>query len=128
MAPSAQGSGRNTLRKVNDGGQQQPGAPSRESSLLQQPPAQGQPLGQPPVSPGLPTFDANVVPTASQGQPYRGEKGQQAQQTQQGGEMGRATPPPRMAASEMSDEEVASLMKEHDILRKHPRYEVTDQS
>ncbi|KAI1670896.1 PAT1 multi-domain protein [Pyrenophora tritici-repentis] len=110
MAPSAQGN--RTLRKVNDGSQSQPGAPSRESSLLQQPPAQGQPSGQPPVSPGHATFDANVVPTASQGQPYRGEK-----QSQQVSEMGQATPPPRGAASDMTDDEIEKMMKEHDVLR-----------
>jgi hypothetical protein len=112
MAPSAQSNARNTLRKVNDGSQPQPGAPSRESSLLSQPPAQGQPHGQPPASPGLATFDANVVPTASQGQPYRGEK-----QTQQVSEMGRATPPPRTSVTEMSEEDVEKLQKEHDVLR-----------
>jgi hypothetical protein len=100
------------MRKVNDGSQPQPGAPSRESSLLSQPPAQGQTLGQPPVSPGLATFDANVVPTASQGQPYRGEK-----QGQQVSEMGRATPPPRTSATEMSEEEVEKLQKDHEMLR-----------
>ena len=113
MAPSAQSNARNTLRKVVDGSQPQPGAPSRESSLLSQPPAQGQPLGQPPVSPGLATFDANVVPTASQGQPYRGEK-----QSQQGSEMGRATPPPGKSVTDMSEEDVEKLQKEHDVLRK----------
>jgi hypothetical protein len=113
---SQQNSGRNTLRKVNDGSQQ-PGAPSRESSLLQQPSGQGQPSGQPPVSPGIATFDANVVPTASQGQPYRGEKGQQVQQTQQSGEVGRATPPPRSSATDMSEEEIEKMMKEHEVLR-----------
>ncbi|KAL5406984.1 hypothetical protein PMIN03_007429 [Paraphaeosphaeria minitans] len=87
MAPATSGS-RNTLRKVNDGGQQQ-APPSRESSLLQQSSTQ-----------------------ASQGQPYRGEKGQ----TSQSGEMGRATPPPR-ATTDMSDDEVAQLVKEHDVLR-----------
>ncbi|KAF2194438.1 hypothetical protein K469DRAFT_725789 [Zopfia rhizophila CBS 207.26] len=114
MAPSTSQQ-RNTLRKVNDSGQPQPGAPSRESSLLQQPPAQGQAQGQmPPVSPGIPTFGANVVPTASQGQPYRGEK--QSQQGQGGGEMGRSTPPPR-SASDMSEEEIHQLIKDHDTLR-----------
>ncbi|KAH7389853.1 hypothetical protein BKA66DRAFT_459961 [Pyrenochaeta sp. MPI-SDFR-AT-0127] len=115
MAPGGQVNARNTLRKVNDGSQQQPGAPSRESSLLQQPSAQGQPFGQPPVSPGIATFDANVVPTASQGQPYRGEK--QGQPGQQGGEMGRATPPPRSSATDMTDEEIEKMMKEHEVLR-----------
>lgn len=117
MAPSGQGSTRNTLRKVNDAGQQQPGAPSRESSMLSQPPAQGQQYGQPPVSPGIQTFDANVVPTAPQGQPYRGEKGQPGQQAQ-GGEMGRATPPPRPAVADMTAEEVEKVIKEHEVLRK----------
>ncbi|KAF2469849.1 uncharacterized protein BDR25DRAFT_304254 [Lindgomyces ingoldianus] len=112
MAPPASQQ-RNTLRKVNDSGQPQPGAPSRESSLLQQPPVQGQAQGQPPVSPGIPTFGANVVPTASQGQPYRGEK---PGQPGQGGEIGRATPPPR-SASDMSDEEVHQLLKDHEVLR-----------
>jgi hypothetical protein len=115
MAPSAQSSARNTLRKVNDGSQTQPGASSRESSLLPQPPAQGQTLGQPPVSPGLATFDANVVPTASQGQPYRGEKQSQVS------DMGRATPPLRSNATEMSDEDIEKMMKEHDVLRKYYR-------
>jgi hypothetical protein len=105
---------RNTLRKVNETGQPPSGAPTRESSLLQQPQAQGQAQGQPPVSPGIPTFGTNVVPTASQGQPYRGEK--QGQQPQGGGELGRATPPPR-AANDMSDDEIALLIKEHDVLR-----------
>ncbi|KAF1837416.1 hypothetical protein BDW02DRAFT_595568 [Decorospora gaudefroyi] len=112
MAPSAQGNARNTLRKVNDGSQSQPGAPSRDPSQLQQPPAQGQPLGQPAVSPGLATFDANVVPTASQGQPYRGEK-----QGQQASELGRATPPLRSSATELSDEDIEKMMKEHEVLR-----------
>jgi hypothetical protein len=115
MAPSTN-SGRNTLRKVGDG-QQPPGPPTRESSLLQQPSGQGQPLGHAPVSWGLATFDANVVPTASQGQPYRGDKGQQAQQTQSG-DVGRATPPPRSSAADMSDDEIEKMMKEHEVLRK----------
>ncbi|KAH3965392.1 hypothetical protein HBH51_150840 [Parastagonospora nodorum] len=87
MPPSAN-SGRNTLRKVVDG--QQPGPPSREASLLQQPSGQ-----------------------ASQGQPYRGEKGQ----AQQGGEMGRATPPPWPSVADMSEEEFEKIMKEHEVLR-----------
>ena len=111
MPSSAQNSGRNTLRKVVDG--QQPGAPSREASLLQQPSGQGQHPGHPPVSPGIATFDTNVVPTASQGQPYRGEKGQQAQAA----EMGRATPPPTSRNTETSEEDVEKMQKEYDVLR-----------
>lgn len=108
------GQPRNTLRKVNEAGAPQPGAPTRESSLLQQPQAQGQAPGHPPVSPGVATFGANVVPTASQGQPYRGEKpGQQGQS----GEHGRATPPPR-SINDMSEEEIAQIIKEHEVLRK----------
>ncbi|KAL1800939.1 hypothetical protein ACET3X_001281 [Alternaria dauci] len=89
MAPSAQSNARNTLRKVVDGSQHQPGQSSRESSLLSQPPAQ-----------------------ASQGQPYRGEK-----QSQQVSEMGRATPPPRTSVADMTEEDVEKLQKEHDVLR-----------
>ncbi|KAL1651558.1 hypothetical protein SLS61_005511 [Didymella pomorum] len=108
MAPSGQSNGR--LRKVAaEGGQQQSSTSSRESSLLQQPTTQGQPQGQLPVSPGVATFGANVVPTASQGQPYRGDK--------QSGETGRATPPPRSAASELSEEEIEKMMKDHEVLR-----------
>ncbi|KAF3043546.1 hypothetical protein E8E11_005248 [Didymella keratinophila] len=108
MAPSSQSNGR--LRKVAaEGGQQQSSTSSRESSLLQQPTTQGQPQGQPPVSPGVATFGANVVPTASQGQPYRGDK--------QSGETGRGTPPPRSAASELSEEEIEKMMKDHEVLR-----------
>lgn len=107
MAPSSQANGR--IRKV-DGAQQPSAVSSRESSLLQQPTTQGQPQGQPPVSPGVATFGANVVPTASQGQPYRGEK--------QSGETGRATPPPRAAISDLSEEDIEKMMKEHEVLRK----------
>lgn len=109
MAPSSQSNGR--LRKAVDGGQQQSATSSRESSLLQQPTSQGQPQGQPPVSPGVASFGANVVPTASQGQPYRGDK--------QSGETERATPPPRSATSDMTVEEVEKMQKEHEVLRKH---------
>ena len=107
MAPSSQSNGR--LRKVADGGQQQSTTSSREPSLLQQPTTQGQPQGQAPVSPGVAMFGANVVPTTSQGQPYRGDK--------QSGETGRATPPPRSATSDMTDEEIEKMMKDHEVLR-----------
>ncbi|OSS48671.1 hypothetical protein B5807_06830 [Epicoccum nigrum] len=46
---------------------------------------------------------------ASQGQPYRGEK--------QSGETGRATPPPRAAISDLSEEDIEKMMKEHEVLR-----------
>jgi hypothetical protein len=100
------------VRKVSEGNQPQPGAPSQESSQLQPPAAQSQTHGQPAASPGLATFDANVVPAASQGQPYRPEK-----QGQQSSEMGRATPPPRPSASDMTEEEIEKIIKEHEVLR-----------
>lgn len=109
MAPSSQSNGR--LRKVAEAGQQQSSTSSREPSLLQQPTTQGQPQGQPPVSPGVPSFGANVVPTASQGQPYRGDK--------QSGETERATPPPRSATSDMTVEEIEKMQKEHEVLREY---------
>jgi hypothetical protein len=112
MAPASQP--RQTLRKVNDSAAAPPGPPSREPSLLQQPPNQGQTPGQPPVSPGIPTFSTNVVPTVSQGQPFRGDK---SPNPNAGAEMGRATPPPR-SHNDMSEEEVANLVKEHEVLRK----------
>ncbi|KAF1954732.1 hypothetical protein CC80DRAFT_549911 [Byssothecium circinans] len=106
------GNQRGTLRKVNEPGPPS-GPPTREGSLLSQNQAQGQALGQPPPSPGPhQTFGANVVPAASQGQPYRGEKGQPPSNA----ELGRATPPPR-SASDMSDDEVSALIKEHEVLR-----------
>ncbi|KAF2124701.1 hypothetical protein P153DRAFT_125180 [Dothidotthia symphoricarpi CBS 119687] len=105
MAPSSQNSVKSSMRKVADG-QQQPGPPTREPSLLQQP---GQTSAQPPVSPGIASFGANVVPSASQGQPYRGDKQSQ-------GEISRATPPPR-SASDMTDESLEKMIKEHEVLR-----------
>jgi len=111
MASPGQSSGRNTLRKANENSQS--GAPTRESLLPQPPSAQGQHFGQPPASPRLASFGANVVPTASQGQPYRGEKqGQQGQ-----GEMGHATPPPRTSFSDVTEEEIEKMIKDHDVLR-----------
>ncbi|KAL5115693.1 hypothetical protein ACEQ8H_006405 [Pleosporales sp. CAS-2024a] len=115
MPQGAQNSGRNTLRKVNDG--QQPGPPSREASLMQQSSGQGQPSRKPAASPGIATCDANGVPTASQAQPYRGDKASQVQQAQSSGEVGRATPPPRPSAAGMSEEELDKMMKEHEVLR-----------
>lgn len=62
------------------------------------------------MSPGVATFGANVVPTASQGQPYRGDK--------QSGETGRATPEPRSAPKDLSEDDIEKMMKEHEVLRK----------
>ncbi|KAL0259712.1 hypothetical protein SLS55_005452 [Diplodia seriata] len=75
--------------------------PSRESSNLAQQP-----------TPNRQTFSADVVPSGSQDQRFRGNKN--------GGndnESGRGTPPPKRAVSDMSDEEVAQLVKDHDVLR-----------
>ncbi|KAF7195340.1 hypothetical protein HII31_03232 [Pseudocercospora fuligena] len=64
----------------------------------------------------LPAFSASVVPPTSQGQPYKGNGGQ-AQQQQQG-DVGRATPQPLQTTSdEMTDDEVAQLVKDHKELR-----------
>ncbi|KAF2143333.1 uncharacterized protein K452DRAFT_225499 [Aplosporella prunicola CBS 121167] len=79
--------------------------PPKESSNSQQ---QGQ--GQNASTTGHQTFGANVVPSGSQGQPFRGGK-------QQDNESGRGTPPPSSAAGEMTEEEILQLRKEHDILR-----------
>lgn len=50
------------------------------------------------------------MPIASQGQPYRGDK--------QSGENGRATPEPRSALSDLSQDELEKMMKEHEVLRR----------
>ncbi|KAJ5047731.1 hypothetical protein J3E74DRAFT_423056 [Bipolaris maydis] len=103
MTPSAQSSSRSTVRKVNESSQSQPGAPSQESSQLQPPSAQGQTFGQPPVSPGLATFDANVVNKAQK--------------------WGGRHPPPRTSASEMTEEEIEKMIKDHDVLRQKILFE-----
>ncbi|EKG12564.1 hypothetical protein MPH_10314 [Macrophomina phaseolina MS6] len=55
----------------------------------------------------------NVVPSGSQDQRFRGSKNGNDRDN----ESGRGTPPPKRAVSDMSDEDVAQLMKEHDVLR-----------
>lgn len=61
------------------------------------------------VSSREPSLLQQPTTQASQGQPYRGEK--------QSGETGRATPPPRAAISDLSEEDIEKMMKEHEVLR-----------
>jgi hypothetical protein len=68
-----------------------------------------------PPTPGFQTFGSNIVPTGSQGQPYRG--GQAA--GQEGGERGRDTPPPQRPGEMAEDDAMAyqQLQKEYKELR-----------
>ncbi|KAB2572979.1 uncharacterized protein LTHEOB_5170 [Lasiodiplodia theobromae] len=75
------------------------GPPSRENSNLAQ-------------QANRQTFSADVVPSGAQDQRFRGGKN-----GSNDNESGRGTPPPKRAVSDMSDEDVAQLMKEHDVLR-----------
>lgn len=61
----------------------------------------------------IPAFNASIVPPSSQGQPYKG-----AGQQQQQGDMGRGTPQPQHGNDEMSEEDIAQLVKDHKELRK----------
>lgn len=56
----------------------------------------------------MPAFNASVVPPNSQGQPYK----------QQQGDVSRSTPQPLQGNDEMSDEDIAQLVKDHKELRK----------
>ncbi|KXT05295.1 hypothetical protein AC578_10959 [Pseudocercospora eumusae] len=97
-APKAVRNG-NNRQSVHNGMQSQ----SREGSTANQ-------GGQ------VPAFSASVVPPTSQGQPYKGNGGQTQQQQQ--GDVGRATPQPVQTTSdEMTDDEVAQLVKDHKELR-----------
>ncbi|WPH03468.1 Hypothetical protein R9X50_00634800 [Acrodontium crateriforme] len=74
------------------------GFSQRDSSSL----APGQPGQQ--QQPGIPAFNASVVPTTAQTQ-------------QRGQDMGRSTPQPSQPAEDMSEEEVTQLLKDHKELR-----------
>ena len=66
----------------------------------------------------VPAFNSSVVPPA---QPFKGNAAQQAQQQPQSQppqEVGRATPQPSQLSDEMSDEDIAQLIKDHKELRK----------
>jgi len=77
------------------------GLPSRESSGLGQQQA-------------MPSFSASVVPPASQGQPHRAE---QSQPPPPQTDVRRATPQPAPVADDLSEEDVAQLVKDHKELR-----------
>lgn len=77
------------------------GPPSKENSNLSQQSSNRQ------------TFGADVVPSGSQDQRFRGSKNGNDRDN----ESGRGTPPPKRAVSDMSDEDVAQLVKEHEVLR-----------
>lgn len=62
---------------------------------------------------GVPAFNASVVPPAGQAQ-YQSS----SQQQQKSGDVGRNTPQPMQTGEEMSEEDIAALIKEHKELRK----------
>lgn len=62
----------------------------------------------------MPSFNASVVPPAAQGQSYRTE---QAQPPPAQGDVRRATPQPAPVADDLSEEDVAQLVKDHKELR-----------
>lgn len=65
----------------------------------------------------MPAFNSSTVPPGSQGGPYKSGNAQQAQQ----GEVTRSTGTPQPAqlqGDEMSEEDVAHLVKDHKELRK----------
>ena len=63
----------------------------------------------------VPAFNTSIVPPGSQGGPYKGGNAQQPQ-----GEVtrGTGTPQPTQLGDEMSEEDVAQLVKDHKELRK----------
>lgn len=66
-------------------------------------------------------FPANIVPLGAQGQPYRGQGGQQEAER----ERGRTTP--SSGPLDMTEEDVAhyhQLMKEHKELSKSSQYDI----
>ncbi|KAF2843541.1 hypothetical protein M501DRAFT_924136 [Patellaria atrata CBS 101060] len=76
--------------------------------------------GQGSQTPGLTTFNSNVVPPGAQGQPYRGQQGQDQQSIQQEGDTGRATPPPARSISDMTEEDAnayTQMQKDYKELR-----------
>ena len=102
-APKAVRSGAANRQSVHNG------LSSREGSGLSSAQANAQ-------QQGVPSFNASVVPPAAQGQPYRGDQGQQSQQQQ--GDVRRATPQPLQLGEDMSEEDVNQLIKDHKELRK----------
>lgn len=75
----------------------------------------------------VPAFNASVVPPTGQGQPFKGNAGPQTQQPPQSQpphDVGRGTPQPSQLSDEMSDEDIAQLIKDHKELRKAVRLDV----
>jgi hypothetical protein len=107
-----QSRGNNTNRVAGD-----KAAGSRESSGMQSPPP------VPPHKQGVAAFGANVIPSGSQGAPYRGQQATVAAAV--ASQEARESPVPKgvqqMAPAELVDEEAASylqLQKEYKELRK----------
>lgn len=72
------------------------------------------------ASSGIPSFNASVVPPATQAMPYQAP--QSTQQAQQA-DVRRATPQPVQGSDDLSEEDIAQLVKDHKELRKsssHP--------
>lgn len=61
---------------------------------------------------GVPAFSASVVPAAGQAQAY------QSNTQSKTGDVGRGTPQPIQTGEDMSEEDIAQLIKEHKELRK----------
>lgn len=75
----------------------------------------------------VPAFNASVVPP-TQSQTFKGNAGphtQQQQQSQPPQDVGRGTPQPSQLSDEMSDEDIAQLIKDHKELRKAVRLDAT---
>jgi hypothetical protein len=105
-APRAQRSGNSNRQSMHNG----LNSSSREGSAL------GSNGGQQQPGPGVPAFNASVVPAASQGQPS------QQGASSKGGDVGRVTPQPAQTGDEMSEEDVTHLIKEHKELRMYTHH------
>ncbi|KAL2356907.1 hypothetical protein BJ546DRAFT_1112428 [Cryomyces antarcticus] len=83
----------------------------RQSSLTRDNP-NTLPLAQENQGQGVVSFGASVVPANSQGQPYRGSQ----PQNQTDVDFGRSTPQPTPSNEDMTEDEVAQLVKDHSEL------------
>jgi len=72
-------------------------------------------MAQREASSGIPSFSAAVVPPTTQAPPSY-----QSSQPIQQSEVRRATPQPVQSADDLSEEDVAQLVKDHKELRKSP--------
>ena len=107
-APRAQRSGGSNRQSMHNG------VNSREGSTL----GAGQQTGGQPGG-GVAAFSASVVPSSGQGQTgqtYQGGSNNPPQTTKP--DIGRNTPqPPQQSSDEMSEDDVAQLIKDHKELR-----------